>query len=65
MKPVNTNNDEIDILKEISEKLDVIILLLSLQGKDESDKIKILKNYPGPLNKRKLQRITGMDRRDF
>ena len=54
-----------EILKEIKEKLDLLILVTSLNGKTKDEQKKILKNYKGSLSKRELERITGIDRRDF
>lgn len=56
---------EKELLAEINDKLDVLILVCSLQGKNKDEKIKILKNYRGPLSKRELERITGIDRHEF
>jgi len=56
--------NEKEILQEISAKLDLLILISSLTGKDK-DEQKILKNYEGPLSKRELERVTGIDRHEF
>lgn len=53
------------LLEEISNKLDLLILACSLQGKNNKDQNKILKNYTGPLSKRELERVTGIDRHKF
>ena len=54
-----------ELLQEINEKLDLLILLTSLNGKTKEEQKKILKNYKGPLSKRELERITGIDRHEF
>lgn len=59
------NKNEKELLTEINDKLEILILICSLQGKDKAEKIKILKNYRGPLSKRELERITGIDRHEF
>lgn len=56
---------ERDILQEISEKIDLLILIASLQGKSKEEQKKILKNYEGPLSKRDLERITNINRHEF
>jgi len=56
---------EKDILLELSEKLDLLILLTSLIGKNKDNQKKILKNYKGPLSKREIERLTGVDRHKF
>jgi len=53
------------LLEDINNKLDILILIFSLNGKDKNSQIKILKGYRGPLSKRELERITGIDRHDF
>ena len=57
--------NEKDLLEEINNKLEILILVSSLQGNDKDQKIKILKNYCGKLSKRELEKITGFDRRGF
>mgnify|MGYP001559090443 CR=1 FL=1 len=64
-KNKKTERTEKDILEEINNKLDMLILLQSLQGKDNIQQAKILKNYNGNLSKRELERITGIDRHLF
>ncbi|MDO8622903.1 MAG: hypothetical protein Q7R52_01550 [archaeon] len=54
-----------ELLQEINEKLDLLILVISLNGKDKEEQKKILKNYAGPLSKRELERATGIDRHEF
>ncbi len=54
-----------EFLKEINEKLDLLILIISLNGRDKEEQKKILKSYVGPLSKRELGRITGLDRHEF
>lgn len=54
-----------EILQEINNKLDLLILVNSLNGKDKEEQKKILKNYEGPLSKRELEKITGIDRHEF
>ncbi len=56
---------EKEILEEISEKIDLLILITSLSGKHKSEQKKILAGYKGPFGKRELERITGIDRHDF
>ena len=62
---VKKEKSEKEILQEINEKLDLLILLTSLNGKSKEEQIKILKNYEGPLSKRELERATGIDRHEF
>jgi len=54
-----------ELLKEISEKIDLLILATSLNGKSKEDQKKILKKYGGPLSKRELERVIGIDRHEF
>lgn len=56
---------EQNLLEDINLKLNLLILLTSLQGKDKKEKVKILKHSQGSFSKRELERITGIDRRDF
>lgn len=56
---------EKELLQEINEKLDLLILVTSLHGKDSKGQIGILKKYNGPLSKRELEKITGIDRHVF
>jgi len=60
-----TQKTELKILQEISEKLDLLILITSLNGKSKEEQKKILKNYKGPFGKRELERITGINRHGF
>jgi len=60
-----TGKSEKKLLEEISQKLDLLILITSLGGKSKGEQKKILKNYKGPLSKRELERITGIDRHEF
>lgn len=54
------------ILHEISKKLDTLILLTTLQGKTEKEKIKILKSMSkSGVSKRELEKATGIDRHKF
>lgn len=53
------------LLQGINDKLDVLILLMSLQGKDKKEQIKILKNCSLKLSKREIEKITRIDRHDF
>lgn len=64
---MNTNKDikEKHILAQIDSKLDVLILLIALQGKTDEEKVKILKKIDSPLSKREIQKITGIDRHKF
>jgi len=54
-----------ELLIEISKKLDLLTLVTSLNSKEKEEQIRILKNYQGPLSKRELERITGIDRHEF
>jgi len=54
-----------ELLQEINEKLDLLILVTSLNGKEKEEQKKILKNYIGPLSKRELERVTCIDRHEF
>ena len=65
VKIQKTNRTENEILEEINKKLDMLILLQSLQGKDKNQQANILKNYKGDLSKRELERITNIDRHLF
>jgi hypothetical protein len=65
VKKQKTNRTENEILEEINKKLDMLILLQSLQGKDKNQQANILKNYKGNLSKRELERITNIDRHLF
>ena len=65
VKLQKTNRTEKEILEEINKKLDMLIFLQSLQGKDKNQQANILKNYKGDLSKRELERITGIDRHLF
>ncbi len=56
---------EEELLKDINDKLEILILLSSLQGKEKKDISKILKGYQEPLSKRELECITGVDRHEF
>lgn len=60
-----TNKTELDVLKEINQKLDLLTLICSLSGKDKKEQIKILKSYQGPFSKREIEKITGIDRHEF
>lgn len=65
VKKQKTEKTEKNLLVEINNKMDLLILILSLQDKEMKDQIKILKNYNGDLSKRELERITGIDRHLF
>jgi hypothetical protein len=54
-----------ELLIEINKKLDLLILVTSLNNKNKVEQKKILKNYEGPLSKRELERATGIDRHEF
>jgi len=57
---------ENEILQEISKKLDLLILVTSLQGKNEKEKVQILKNIKkSEFSKRELERFSGIDRHKF
>ena len=49
VKLQKTNRTEKEILEEINKKLDMLIFLQSLQGKDKNQQANILKNYKGDL----------------
>ena len=53
-------------LEQINKKMDLLILLTSLQGQSEKEKIRILKNVKkSEFSKRELEKITGIDRHKF
>lgn len=58
---------EKEILQEINSKLDTLILVNSIMGKEEKEVIKFLKNYvkDSNLSKREIEKITGVDRHRF
>ena len=56
---------ELDLLESIDKKMDLLILISSLNGKDKKEQVKILKSYKGPFSKRELERISGIDRHEF
>jgi len=56
---------EKQLLEEINSKLDILILINSLQAKSKEEQKRILTAYRGPLSKRELERITGIDRHGF
>lgn len=56
---------ELEVLEAIERKMDLLILVSSISGKDKKDQIKILKFYDGPLSKRDLEKLTGIDRHEF
>jgi len=61
-----TEETKIKILQEINNKLDLLILLASMQGKNEKDQTKILKGIKkSQFSKRELEKITGIDRHKF
>ena len=64
-KNKKTNRTEKEILEEINSKLDLLMLLQSLQGKDKEEQVKTLKKYEGNLSKREISRITGVNRNLF
>ena len=59
--------EEIRLLKDIDMKLELLILVTSLQGKEEKEKIKILKSFAKKSNisKREMETIIGVDRHKF
>ena len=59
------NRTEIEVLKSIEQKIEILILVTSLSGKDKKEQTKILKAYGSPLSKRELEKITGIDRHEF
>ncbi|MBS3104189.1 hypothetical protein J4222_04460 [Candidatus Woesearchaeota archaeon] len=56
---------EVEFLDSIDKKMDLLILMVSLSGKDKKEQTKILKSYKGPFSKRELEKITGIDRHEF
>lgn len=62
---MNKEKTERHLLEEISSKLDVLILVNSLQGKSKEEQKRILSTYNGSLSKREIERITGIDRHEF
>lgn len=56
---------ELDCLESIEKKMDLLILIISLNGKQRKEQIRILKSYNGLFSKRELERITGIDRHEF
>jgi len=66
-KNIEKEKTEKELLEEIKDKLEVITLLLSLQGKTERGKYKILRNFAktSKLSKREIERITAIDRHEF
>jgi len=65
MKRKKIRKTEIELLEQINSRLEVLILVCSLQGKDKEERIKVLKSYRGPLSKRELERIAGINRHEF
>ena len=65
IKNKSPEKSEKDILEEINNKLDILVLVMSLQNKNKDEQKKIMKNYNGSLSKRELERITGIDRHEF
>lgn len=54
------------LLEELNNKIDVLILILAVQGKEEKEKIKIIKSFSRSfLSKREIEKITGVDRHKF
>ncbi|MCH7568648.1 MAG: hypothetical protein IIA87_04465 [Nanoarchaeota archaeon] len=58
---------ETHLLEEISLKLDILILINSISGKEGKEAKKILNNFAktSKLSKREIERITGIDRHNF
>lgn len=65
VKKKNKQRLEIEVLESIENKIGLLVLITSLNGKSEEDQIKILKSYSGPLSKRELEKITGIGRSKF
>lgn len=65
IKNEQKEKDEKGLLKIIIEKLNLLILITSLQGKSKEEKIKILKNNADSFSKRELEKISGVDRHEF
>ncbi len=65
MTSKSLEKEQLDTLKEISKKLDQMLLLFAIQGREKEDQLKILKNYQDQFSKREIQRLTGIDRRDL
>ena len=61
-KNKKTNRAETETLEYIDSKLDLLVLLQSLQVKDKKQQVKALENYKGDLRKREIGLITGMDK---
>lgn len=59
------NRTELEVLEAIERKLDLLILISSLNGKDKKEQARILKSYNGPFSKREIEKITGIDRHEF
>lgn len=56
---------EKELLQDVNNKLDLLIVVTSLNGRSKDEQKRILKNYEGPLSKRDLEKITGIDRHEF
>ena len=62
---VAKDKSETDLLGEISDKLEALIVLSLIQGRTRREQVRILASYDGPLSKRELERLTGIDRHEF
>ena len=56
---------EKELLGEMNQKLDLLVIVTALNGKEKKEQIKILRTYKGPFSKRDLEKITGVDRHEF
>jgi len=54
---------EIELLKEINEKLDKLVLVTSMKNATKSERKIIAKN--SKFSKREIERLTGIDRHEF
>jgi hypothetical protein len=56
---------EPQLLKEISDKLDKILVAISISNKNENDQIKILKKFKKKWSLREIEKWSGLDRHKF
>ncbi len=63
--PIKKGKTELEYLESLDRKMDLLILVTSLSGKDRKEQIKLLKAYSGPLSKREIEKIVGIDRHEF
>lgn len=64
---MNSDDATKKLLEGISSKLDTLILINSINGKEDKEVKKILKNFSknSSLSKREIEKITNIDRRKF